>query len=152
MSAKKLPDKDFSRPLLVDRVPRKGSHEVIKADPAECAVLARRFDLPNLFTLNAHFVVTPWRGGGLKVTGSVDADVEQRSVVSLEIFRHAARFAVERYFLAAKNIAENADVDADPIVNGEIDLGAIAAETLGLELDPYPRKPGESFFLPTTEG
>src|SRR5258708_30101770 len=104
MNAKRQADKDFSRPLLVDRVPRKGSHEVIKADPSECAMLAQRFDLPNLFALNAHFVVMPWRGGGLKVTGSVDADVEQRSVVSLETFRHAARFTVERYFLAAKNI------------------------------------------------
>ena len=33
----------------------------------------------------------------------------------------------------------------EPIVNGAIDLGALAAEFLMLGLDPYPRKPGAVF-------
>jgi hypothetical protein len=33
----------------------------------------------------------------------------------------------------------------DPIVNGQIDLGALAAEFLALNLDLYPRKPGVMF-------
>jgi hypothetical protein len=33
----------------------------------------------------------------------------------------------------------------DPIVNGRIDLGALASEFLALGLDPYPRKPGVEF-------
>ena len=33
----------------------------------------------------------------------------------------------------------------DEIVNGKIDLGAVAAEFLALGLDPYPRKPGVDF-------
>ncbi|HEY8580698.1 MAG TPA: DUF177 domain-containing protein [Beijerinckiaceae bacterium] len=33
----------------------------------------------------------------------------------------------------------------DPIVDGRIDLGALAAEFLALGLDPYPRKPGAAF-------
>ena len=33
----------------------------------------------------------------------------------------------------------------DPIVDGRIDLGALAAEFLALGLDPYPRKPGVEF-------
>ena len=33
----------------------------------------------------------------------------------------------------------------DPIVDGRIDLGAIALEFLVLALDPYPRKPGVAF-------
>ena len=36
-----------------------------------------------------------------------------------------------------------ADFRADPLL--EVDLGEIVAETLALELDAYPRKPGESF-------
>jgi len=35
--------------------------------------------------------------------------------------------------------------DADPIENGWIDLGEVVTETLALDLDPYPRKPGEAF-------
>jgi hypothetical protein len=33
----------------------------------------------------------------------------------------------------------------DPIIHGQIDLGALAAEFLALNLDLYPRKPGVTF-------
>ena len=36
----------------------------------------------------------------------------------------------------------------DPIVDGKVDLGALAAEFLALALDPYPRKPGAEFAAP----
>jgi uncharacterized metal-binding protein YceD (DUF177 family) len=35
--------------------------------------------------------------------------------------------------------------EPDVIEGGSIDLGEIAAETLALALDPYPRIPGEEF-------
>ena len=38
-----------------------------------------------------------------------------------------------------------AEEPPDAIVDGKIDLGALAAEFLALGLDPYPRKPGASF-------
>jgi uncharacterized metal-binding protein YceD (DUF177 family) len=136
---------EFSRPLLVDRVPRKGSHEVFAAEPAECLALAKRFDLPALHSVKAHLIATPWRGGGIKVTGKVDADLEQVSVVSLEGFRSGISFEVERYFLPEKMIVDAVADDVDPIENGEIDLGEVIAEEMGLVLEPYPRKPGESF-------
>src|SRR5476649_1923447 len=91
---------EFSRPIQVDRIPRKGSHEVFSAEPQECAAFAKRFDLPRLHSLKAHLVATPWRGGGLKVTGSFEADLEQVSVVSLTEFRSTQKFEVERYFLS----------------------------------------------------
>jgi hypothetical protein len=139
---------EFSRPLLVDRVPRKGSHEVFAAEPKECAALAKRFDLPALHSLKAHLIALPWRGGGLKVTGKIEADIEQVSVISLEAFRTTPKFEVERYFLPPKILVDAVEDDADPIENGEVDLGELVSETLGLELDPYPRKPGEAYDNP----
>jgi len=136
---------EFSRPLQVDRIPRKGSHEHFSAEPDECAKLAARFAIPALHKLSARLLCSPWRGGGLKVTGTIDADIEQLSIISLEPFASHAQFQVERYFLPANKIDENIEDDADPIANGYIDLGEIVAETLGIELDPYPRKPGETF-------
>lgn len=136
---------EFSRPLLVDRVPRKGSHEVFAAEPNECEALAKRFSLPMLYSLNAHLIAMPWRGGGLKVTGDVKIDVEQVSVISLESFRTQPKLKVERYFLPEKMITDSAEDDVDSIENGEIDLGELVAEAVALELDPYPRKPGEAF-------
>ena len=144
MTAKIIPP-EFSRPLLVDRVPRKGSHEHIKADEAECAKLAKRFAIPALHKLSARLLCSPWRGGGIKITGTVDAEFEQRSVISLELFASNSQFQLERFFLPSHKLDENVEDDADPISNGVIDLGEVVAETLGLELDPYPRKPGESF-------
>ena len=38
--------------------------------------------------------------------------------------------------------------DADPVVDGKIDLGALAAEYFALGLDLYPRKPGVAFTPP----
>lgn len=43
------------------------------------------------------------------------------------------------------------DIDADapdPLIGGEIDLGAVVCEFLALGLDPYPRKPGAVFAEP----
>lgn len=41
--------------------------------------------------------------------------------------------------------AHEEDDPPDTIVDGKIDLGALAAEFMALGLDPYPRKPGAEF-------
>ena len=38
--------------------------------------------------------------------------------------------------------------DTEPLIDGKIDLGAIATEFLIVGLDPYPRKPGAVFQPP----
>jgi uncharacterized metal-binding protein YceD (DUF177 family) len=140
------PQPEFHRPLEMARVPNLGSHEKLSADAKECALLAKRLMLPAIHKLSAHLKAKPWRGGGLKVTGELIVDLDQESVVSLESFRSVLTLPVERYFLNVPPSAElGADEDIDPIENGIVDLGEIVAETLALELDPYPRKPGEVF-------
>ncbi len=137
---------EFSRPLQVDRVPALGCHERIAADEKECVALAKRLDLPKIHSLGGLLKAVPWRGGGLKITGTLNARVDQVSVISLEIFTSDVEFAVERYFLSprAGNPADEEDVDV--IENGSVDLGEILAETMALELDPYPREAGEVFY------
>ncbi len=140
------PAPEFSRPLQTDRVPKAGSVEKLKADPEELKALARRMKVPAIHALTAEIKATPWRGGGLKLEGHLTADIEQVSVISLEPFRETVSVPVARYFLPPGAIVENeGEDDADPIDNGWIDLGEVAAETLALDLDPYPRKPGEAF-------
>jgi uncharacterized metal-binding protein YceD (DUF177 family) len=136
---------EFSRPLPVDRVPPGGSVEKVVAEPAERDALANRLGVECVHTLSAVLEAMPWRGGGLKVKGTLVADLDRVSVVSLEPFRARVEYPVERYFLPAAALAETGDDTADPIAGGEIDLGEIVAETLALELDPYPRRPGEVF-------
>jgi uncharacterized metal-binding protein YceD (DUF177 family) len=141
------PHLEFSRPLLVGRVPAGGSHEKLKADAKECERLAKRLKVKAIHTLTAEMKVRPWRGGGLKVAGKALVDLEQTSVISLEDFRQTMELEIERYFLShAPNPHEELDVD---VIDGDaIDLGEVVSETLALELDPYPRKPGEEFEAP----
>jgi len=137
---------EFSRPLQTDRVPKAGSTEKLAAEPEELKALARRMKLPALHALTAEIRATPWRGGGIKLEGHLTADIEQVSVISLEPFRETISIPISRYFLPQGAVVENEDEDdADPIDNGWIDLGEVTAETLALDLDPYPRKPGEAF-------
>ncbi|MEI8178537.1 DUF177 domain-containing protein [Aestuariivirga sp.] len=143
---KRMPQLEFSRPLQVDRVPKLGSTEKLSADPEELKALARRFKIPALHALTAEIRATPWRGGGMKLEGHITADMEQVSVVSLEPFRETVSVPLARYFLPHGAVVDNEqEDDADPIDNGWIDLGEVVAETLALDLDPYPRKPGEAF-------
>lgn len=49
---------------------------------------------------------------------------------------------------AARKLPEPVSMDedeAEEVVDGRIDLGALASEFLTLALDPYPRKPGVAF-------
>ncbi len=143
---KRMPQLEFSRPLQVDRVPKLGSTEKLSADPEELKALARRFKIPSLHALTAEIRATPWRGGGMKLEGHITADMEQVSVVSLEPFRETVSVPLARYFLPHGAVVDNEqEDDADPIDNGWIDLGEVVAETLALDLDPYPKKPGEAF-------
>jgi uncharacterized metal-binding protein YceD (DUF177 family) len=119
------PKLELSRPLEVARVARLGSHEKITADAAECLALAKRFQVEKIYAR---------------------VDLDQQSVVSLETFRSQLTVPVERYFLNIPSGEDNeSEHDIDPIENGVIDLGEVVAETIALELDPYPRMPGEAF-------
>ncbi len=136
---------EFSRPLQVDRVPALGCHERIAADEKECVALAKRLGLPMLHSLAGLLKIVPWRGGGLKITGTLKAEVDQVSVISLEPFTSTLEYAIERYYLSPRAGRPTPEEDVDMIEHGIVDLGEILAETLALELDPYPRQEGEVF-------
>jgi uncharacterized metal-binding protein YceD (DUF177 family) len=142
----RTPHIEFSRPLQVDRVPKLGSTEKLAAEPAELLALAKRLKIPALHALTAEIRATPWRGGGMKLEGHITADLEQVSVISLEPFRETVSVPLARYFLPHGAVVDNEqEDDADPIENGWIDLGEVVTETLALDMDPYPRRPGEAF-------
>ena len=145
---------EFSRPLAVERIGSTGTELTIEASAEERAALARRFDIPAVHAFCATFVATPWRRGGVQVRGQFAATVEQVSVVSLEPFTSDVGEPVTRYYQAETGPGHHPDVlsvesleDEEPevISGGSIDLGEIAAESLALALDPYPRRPGEVF-------
>ena len=149
----------FSRVVRVDALPRDGQTATIEATPAERQTLASFFELPAIAALTATLRIEPWGHGGARVTGAVHGELTQICVVSLEPFpatvdeavdvRFAPQAAVESRPPAAKETFSLAGEDEpDPLIDGRIDLGALAAEFFALGLDPYPRKPGVDFTPP----
>ena len=98
---KKVIEPEFHRPLQVDRVPATGSHEKFAADETESLAVAARLGINAVESLSAHLKALPWRGG-VQITGTVKATVNQNSVVSLEPFESELSFQVERYFMPPK--------------------------------------------------
>ena len=153
----------FSRRVRVDALSAEGLSQTIEASPDERAALAALNRLPAIASLTATFAARRSGRGGVHVTGDVHAEVTQLCVVSLEPFTATvdepvdARFAPDEEARPARRGGE-AEVEAlgelggedppDPIVDGRIDLGALAAEYFALRLDPYPRKPGVAFTPP----
>jgi uncharacterized metal-binding protein YceD (DUF177 family) len=129
----------------------------IEASHAEREALASLNGLPAIAALTATLRVEPAGGGEARVTGAVHGEFTQTCVVSLEPFDSTLDEAVDVRFApqAEADLTHEAltfslaDEDApDPIVDGKIDLGALAAEFFALGLDPYPRKPGVEFVAP----
>lgn len=146
----------FSRLARVDALPREGQTVTIEATSAERQALASFFELPAIAALTATLRLEPWGQGGARVSGAVHGALTQICVVSLEPFpatideavdvRFAPRAALDSKPVAAKETVSLDDEDEpDPILEGKIDLGALAAEFFALGLDPYPRKPGATF-------
>ena len=146
----------FSRPVRIDALPRDGQTVTIEATSAEREALASFLELPAIAALTAMLRLEPWGRGGARVSGAVHGALTQICVVSLEPFaatidevvdvRFAPKAALDSRSMAAKETLSLDDEDEpDPIIEGKIDLGALAAEFFALGLDPYPRKPGATF-------
>jgi uncharacterized metal-binding protein YceD (DUF177 family) len=151
----------LSRVVRIEALPKEGQTVTIEASPAEREALAKLYELPAIAALTATLRVVPAGRAGARVTGDVHGELTQVCVVSLEPFEATVdepvdvRFAPEAEEDSARRAARETvtlslahEDDPDPIIDGKIDLGALAAEFFALGLDPYPRKPGAEFVAP----
>ncbi len=143
------PEIEFSRPIEVERVAGTPSQFQFDADPAERAALADRFGLISLDRFRASFSLRRLRKDLIRVKGHISASLVQACVVTLDPVPAEIAEDVELDF--SESVDEpgtEMDLDAgaadgpEPFSGGMIDLGEVAAEQLGLAIDPYPRKPG----------
>ena len=144
-------------PVAVEDVAESGEHIDLVADAETRAAVARVAGLRELPRLQATFDVSRYGAGDLRVEGRVSATVGQSCVVTLEPLVNEVDEEVNLLFVpqtaaiheAGEGAAANANAgDAEPLIGGLIDLGALATEFLILGLDPYPRKPGTVFEPP----
>jgi hypothetical protein len=152
---------EFSRKIAVADLPEAGLDIVISADAEERQRLAELGGLVMVASLAANFHVAKEEMGRVRVQGALHACVTPVCVVSLEPFETNIDTEIDVEFApvastvapswaqaesahSAAGLGREADMP-DPIIDGQIDLGALAAEFLMLNLDPYPRRPGARF-------
>jgi hypothetical protein len=148
----------FMRVLTVETVPDTGLDIRLCGNETECAALADAYGLVAVQTFEAGFHVRKQGPQRYEVGGVLHALVTQTCVVSLEPFETLISVPIHVDFaLGCEPLGEPASLKRtaatfagpqdppDPIINGQIDLGALAAEFLVLNLDLYPRKPGAIF-------
>ena len=143
----------WSVPVAVDDIPETGLHIEAEAPAEVRAQLVKLANLRDLPHLSAVFDLTR-RGGGVHVAGQVRARVGQTCVVTLEPLENDLDEPINVLFaprLEAAAKDDGADRRAgdeeppEPLIEGKVDLGAIATEFLLLGIDPYPRKAGAEF-------
>jgi hypothetical protein len=143
----------WSVPVVVDDIPETGLHIEAEASAEVRAQLVKLANLRDLPHLSAVFDLTR-RGGGVHVGGQVKAHIGQTCVVTLEPLENDLDEPINVLFAPRLEVAakdDGADRTAgdeeppEPLIEGKVDLGAVATEFLLLGIDPYPRKAGAEF-------
>ncbi|WP_294335123.1 DUF177 domain-containing protein [uncultured Sphingomonas sp.] len=142
-----MTDPEFSRPHRLDQIGAGESEVQITADEAERAALSRRFGLKSIDTLNAVYHLRR-DAQGVVARGHLSARLTQLCVVTDDPLPakveqdFAIRFVPETTSPGEDEVELSED-ECDTVfyTGGTIDLGEAAAETMALELDPYPRSP-----------
>lgn len=138
---------EFSRPEPLDTIGEGERTVTIAAGADERAALARRFAIDAVGRLEGSFALRR-EAAGVIVRGRVRAAVVQGCVVTGDPVPLAIDEPVAlRFVRAADASSDEIELDADALDTiahdgAAIDLGEIAAETMALALDPYPRAPG----------
>ena len=134
--------------VALEDIPEIGQHIELEAPEQARADLAKLAGLRDLPRLSAVFDLT-LRGSGVHIAGQVTARVGQTCVVTLEPIENDLTEAIDlMYTSAAAPPAKDLKLHEEPpemLVEGTIDLGAVATEFLLLGIDPYPRKAGAEF-------
>jgi uncharacterized metal-binding protein YceD (DUF177 family) len=136
----------WSHEIEVGSLPQHGRSFELVPDPATRKRLADHAGVVSIPELKIIVEVKP-TSLGVDVTGVLTGVVRQNCVVSVEEFDNPISEQIEVDFANDTGDAapgdDEEDLDLpDPILDGKIDLGALAAEFLVLAIDPYPRKPG----------
>ena len=137
---------EFARPQRADTIGDEPRSVRIEADAEERAALARRFGLVGIDRLIGDFTLRR-DAAGIVADGRVEAALTQACSITGDPLPARVDESVALRFVpddeAGQDEVELGDGDIDVIAyeGGAIDLGEVAAETMALALDPFPRGP-----------
>ena len=141
--------------LRIDTMPAEGRELKLLVAAKERAALAEHLGITSIERLEVHLHALRFQGG-MRVTGRVQAEIVQPSVISLEPVSQSISEPIDRIFLPGgeKDYAGPAGAEVfvdlegeelpDHFEGTEADLSDLVVETLALAIDPYPRAPGET--------
>jgi hypothetical protein len=141
-------------------IPEAGLEVERAATAEERQLIAANLDLLACTSLTARSRISPRGEGHYRLTGTLQARVEQSCVVTLEPLSNdiAESFSVD-YWPESDIPAPSGGVldvhdtsDLEPIVAGRIEVGRVVFECLAGAIDLFPRKPGATFEQPSPDG
>lgn len=155
----------ISFPVNIRRLPKKGLPVTIHADEAQRAGLAALHGIESVERFEAKLLVLAWKGDGVVVRGTIEADITQSCVVTLEPLKAQIRETVEEFLvpeqssLTRPDLQEGGEIlldaegaDSPETFQGDtMDAGVLAEEIFTLAIDPYPRKPDAELPPPPVE-
>ena len=137
---------EFARPQRVDTIGDEPRAVEIAADEAERMALAKRFALVGIVRLAGRFTIRR-DAAGILVDGRVEAALTQACSITGDPLPATIDEPVALRFVPEDEAGQDeielgdGDIDVIPYDGGTIDLGEVAAETMALALDPFPRGP-----------
>ena len=140
-------------------IPEAGLSTTREATASERAAVAAAMDLVACTKLVARYEIMPDVADRFLLTGTIDLDVTQTCVVTLEDIerRYSAPLNVELWPAEMMTDEGEADIDPlaadrEPIEEGRIDVGRIIYEELASTIDPFPRREGAAVEWEDREG
>jgi uncharacterized metal-binding protein YceD (DUF177 family) len=146
----------LSYKVSVNRLPQRGMPVRLEANERERAELARDHGLVEVKSFAADLMVAKWRNDGVKVTGTLSADIVQTCSITLEPMDAHVENDIDAVFVPehSKLARMETDVNGEILLDAEgpdgpetfagdqLDVGQVAEEFFELGIDPYPKKPG----------
>jgi uncharacterized metal-binding protein YceD (DUF177 family) len=137
-------------------VPARGLDLNRSATAEECAELARQIDVLACRRLSIQGRITAEKGNRYHLLGTLEADLTQECIVSLDSIETKVRSKLNVYFgppANDRNATKPEDEDFDPfaeaddetIEHGVLPLGRVVFEELVTRIDRYPRTAGLDF-------
>ena len=145
MEKNKKNEKGLNKVLFLGEIGPNGWAGDFVATQDQCAKIAERFEIPAVENLSAH-VNALIDGDLIRVSGHIRANLKRICVVSLDPFKEDLDTDFEALFAEDVPLIKDGamEEDIEPIDRGRLDVFDIVAEQVGLNMNPFPRKPGVS--------